>query len=388
MNERRRILLVTTDFPPAIGGIQEWTSQVAQGLALRHDVTVITPGHRDSACYDATAPFRVVRYPATRHRMTSLGALTLTMAGEIVRARSDIVLFGHIFAAVAARPLCRRFAIPYVVATYGMEVQAHRVQRFLRAAVVGGKRCIAISRHTARLLGDKGVPPAMVDLVGVGVPSHVLAAPVQTAAAARLLPGRDGPVILTLARLDERYKGHDMMLRALPLILAQVPDTTYVIAGDGRYRRYYEQLAASLGVRDHVIFTGRVSDEERLALYDRCDLFALISREEVDGGAEGFGIVFLEAAARGKPAIGGRSGGIPDAIVDGTTGLLVDPTDIHAIADACVTLLTDRALARRLGEAGRRRVQESYTWDHIARQVEAVLQGALTDTATGTRMAA
>jgi phosphatidylinositol alpha-1,6-mannosyltransferase len=283
------------------------------------------------------------------------------------------VLFSHIFAAVAASALCCRLDIPYVMAAFGMEIQARRVQRFLPRAVSRSEGCIAISHSTAALLHEKGIPSESVALVGVGVRDYLLTAPRRRGDASRILQGRDGPVILTLARLDERYKGHDMMLQALPLIRARVPDVTYVVAGDGRYRRYYERLAAALGVGNDAIFVGRVTDEERLALYDRCDLFALISREAPDGGCEGFGIVFLEAAARGKPAVGGRSGGVPDAIVDGVTGLLAEPTDVDAIAGACVRLLTDRDLARRMGCSGRERVQDSFTWGHIALQVEGVL---------------
>jgi phosphatidylinositol alpha-1,6-mannosyltransferase len=125
-----------------------------------------------------------------------------------------------------------------------------------------------------------------------------------------------------------------------------------------------------LGVEERVTFAGRVDDTTRLALYDRCDVFVMVSRQEVDGSAEGFGIVFLEAAARGKPAVGGRSGGIPDAIEDGVTGLLVDSEDPPAIADACVRLLTDAAL----GAAGRARVAGQFTWEQVAARVERVLQ--------------
>ena len=371
-----RVLMVTTDFPPSLGGIQQWTAQLASQLSTRHAVTVVAPRYPGSAAYDAAAPYDVVRYRQSRRRPLALGALALTTLREVLRQRPDVVLFSHIFAAFAAHPFCRKLGIPYVVAAHGLEIQARRVQRFLGAILRHGARCIAVSRHTALLLQDKGIPPAAITVVGNGVHAGLLTAAPRPGTTQHQRIAGDGPVILTLARLDERYKGHDMMLQALPLIRARVPDVTYVITGDGRYRHYYERLATALGVRDHVIFTGRVTDEERLALYDRCDLFALISREVPDGGCEGFGIVFLEAAARGKPAVGGRSGGVPDAIADGVTGLLVEPTDVDAIADACVRLLTDRDLAQRMGCSGRERVRTAYTWEHIARQVDEILQSA------------
>jgi phosphatidylinositol alpha-1,6-mannosyltransferase len=372
---KRRILLVTTDFPPFIGGIQQWTSQVASHLAERHDITVIAPAQKGDGAFDAGQPYRVVRFPNRGPRPVSLAALALAVLRELARAKPDVVFFCHIFAAVTARGICRRFGVPYMVATYGMELQARRVQPYLRDTFAGSAGAITISRHTASLMQEKGAAPKRINLVGVGVPRELLSAPPASLDDFPELPRPSGRVILTVARLDERYKGHDTMLGALPLIAARVPDVTYVVTGDGRYRQYYEDLATALGVRDRVVFTGKVGDAERLALYDRCDLFALISRVAADGGVEGFGIVFLEAAARCKPAVGGRSGGVLDAIVDGETGLLVDPTDIGAVADACVRLLEDRGLAASLGAAGRERVRTTYTWEHVAVQVEKVLLG-------------
>jgi len=370
---RRRMLLITTDFPPSIGGIQQWTSQVARQLAARHEVTVIAPAQQGDHVHDAAVPYRVLRFPNLGPRPLSLGAIAVTMTREVMRERPDVVLFCHVFAAVAGRRLCSRFGLPYVVVTYGMELQARRIQPYLRDTFAGSTRVITISRHTARLTEEKGAAPDRIGLVGVGVPRELLSAPRRSVDDFPALPRPTGPVILTVSRLDERYKGHDTMLHALPLIAARVPDVTYVVAGDGRYRAYYEQLAASLSIGDSVVFTGRVGDDERVALYDRCDLFALISRVAIDGGVEGFGIVFLEAAARGKPSVGGRSGGVLDAIVDGETGLLVDPTDVGAVADSCVRLLDDRGLATRLGEAGRERVRATYIWEHVAGRVEALL---------------
>lgn len=374
MSARRlRILLVTTDFPPSIGGIQQWTSQLAAQLAERHEVTVIAPGQQGAGTFDAAAPYRVARFPGYGPRPLSLGALTAATLRELTRRRPDIVFCGHVFAAVAVRGLCRRFHVPYVVAAYGMELQAHRVQPYLRDVLGGSAATITISRHTAELMREKGAAPDHTTLVGVGVPPALPLAPRRSVDEFPGLPQPRGPVILTVARLDERYKGHDTMLHALPLIAARVPDVTYVVTGDGRYCGYYGDMAAALGISDRVVFTGKVGDDERLALYDRCDLFALISRVSIDGGAEGFGIVFLEAAARGKPSVGGRSGGVLDAIVDGETGLLVDPTNIEAVADACTRLLQDRDLAQRMGAAGRDRVCKQYLWERVAAGVEAAL---------------
>jgi phosphatidylinositol alpha-1,6-mannosyltransferase len=129
-------------------------------------------------------------------------------------------------------------------------------------------------------------------------------------------------------------------------------------------------------VRDAVTFVGDVSDEEVAAWYERCDVFVLASRESAaSGGAEGYGIVFVEANLHGKPVIGGRSGGVPDAVRDGATGLLVNPLDAGEIADAVIRLMQDPALARRLGAEGRRRALEELSWPRYVEQFDRVLRG-------------
>jgi phosphatidylinositol alpha-1,6-mannosyltransferase len=137
-------------------------------------------------------------------------------------------------------------------------------------------------------------------------------------------------------------------------LLQAVPDVTYLIVGSGP-QAGLDHLACELGVRDHVIFTGLVPDEDLPAIYALCDVFAMPSRQNlVEHSVEGFGLVFLEANACGKPVIGGRSGGISDAVVDGVTGFLVNPQDPQEIANVLKILLTNRELARRLAtKAGR-----------------------------------
>jgi phosphatidylinositol alpha-1,6-mannosyltransferase len=158
--------------------------------------------------------------------------------------------------------------------------------------------------------------------------------------------------------------------------LREVPDTTLLIAGPGSQERLTE-LAHRLGVQDHVRFLGLVERKKLLMLYAACDVFLLPGRE-VEGSAEGFGIVFLEAAFAGKPVIGGRQGGVPEAVADGETGLLVDGASVVEVAGAVVRLLRDPAYAQRLGASGRRRVMEQFDGraqrESFARIVDRLLQ--------------
>jgi phosphatidylinositol alpha-1,6-mannosyltransferase len=179
--------------------------------------------------------------------------------------------------------------------------------------------------------------------------------------------------VVTVARLRDRHKGHDVLARAIALIRARVPDIQWIVVGDGPLRPQLERLAAAQGLDGQVYFVGEVSDAERDAWLDRAHVFAMPARLPPGGvGGEGFGIVFLEANAHGIPVVAGNVGGALDAVVHGETGLLVDPTDPKAVADAIGELLLDPERATELGRGGAARAR-SFVWPTIARRVEELL---------------
>jgi phosphatidylinositol alpha-1,6-mannosyltransferase len=182
------------------------------------------------------------------------------------------------------------------------------------------------------------------------------------------------PTLLTVGRLSERYKGHDVVLRALPLVMAGVPDARWVVVGEGPLRAELEARAAAYGVRDRVHFTGQVPDVERDGWFRRAQVFVMPARAPVAGAGEGFGIVFLEANLHGLPVVAGGVGGALDAVVDGVTGILVDPTDHVAVADAVVDLLRDPEKARSMGASGAARARQDFGWPEVAARVGAVLR--------------
>ena len=151
---------------------------------------------------------------------------------------------------------------------------------------------------------------------------------------------------------------HNVLL-ALQKVVEQIPDVLYLIAGDGKERKRLESFCVDLGLRNHVYFLGNIEHNQLPPIYCAADLFVLTPHEET------FGISFLEASACGKPVIGGRCGGITDAVIDGETGLLVDVQNVNEITEAIVCLLKDKDLAWRLGENGRRRVARELTWEKV-----------------------
>jgi phosphatidylinositol alpha-1,6-mannosyltransferase len=218
-------------------------------------------------------------------------------------------------------------------------------------AVQKASALVAVSSFTKNSLIDIGIPPDRITVITNGVDTN------------RFQPGERSQriidkyglanrrILLTLARLDER-KGQDMTIRALPKIREAVPDVAYLVVGDGSYGGTLRRLVADLHLEDAVIFTGAVSDDEAVDFYRTCDAYIMPNRTLADGDTEGFGLVFLEAGACGKPVIGGTAGGVPDAIVNEVTGLLVDGTSAEAIADSGIRLLEDARLRSELGANG------------------------------------
>ena len=176
-----------------------------------------------------------------------------------------------------------------------------------------------------------------------------------------------------VARLASR-KGHAQVLRTLAQLVPTHPTAHYLIVGDGPDEGRLRQMVRELGLEAHVTFAGYVPEEELNHYYDVADVYVMPSRPEGDT-VEGFGLVFIEAGARGLPVIGGRHGGVQEAIVDGQTGYLVDPLDRDEIARRILELIEHPALRRMLGKQGRKRVLSEFTAPRMARRTIEVLLG-------------
>jgi phosphatidyl-myo-inositol dimannoside synthase len=355
-----RILVVTPDFPPAPGGIQLVAHRVARH-AERLRCRVVTLDGAAAARFDVEQHLDVVRVPAVGldHRL-SIARLNAAAVREALRFRAEAVLSVHIVLAPAACALHRGLRVPFVQYLFADElIHRRRLVAFaLRRAAAG----IAVSRYTRELAARLGADTSRVRVIPAGVD------PPQGSVAERSRQ----PTIVTVARLDELYKGHDTLVRALPLVRAAVPDVRWVVIGDGRLRPWLERLASAHGIADSTAFLGRVPDAERDTWLDRAHAFALPARLPPGGGGEGFGIAFVEAGGHGLPVVAGNVGGARDALLDGRTGLLVDPTDHVAVAGAITQLLLDRPRAEAIGRAGAARAA-TLAWPQVVRRVEDVL---------------
>jgi phosphatidylinositol alpha-1,6-mannosyltransferase len=356
-----RLLIITPDFPPGRGGIQTLVHRLAAGLE-GFDIRVVTFADTGADRFDETGALEVRRVSAPR-RLGAARNVLLNMRSllEAVRFRPQLTLSAHIVTSPVAAVTRRVLGARTVQYFYAKEIA--NKPRLAAFAARHADAAIAISSYSSGLLAGTGGSPETLRLIppGVDAPSDP-----QPQAAER-------PTFVTVARLTDRYKGHDVLVQALARIREQVPDVEWVVIGDGPLRAELEALTLARGVAGSVRFVGSISDEERNAWLRRADLLAMPSRLPDAGGAgEGFGIVYLEAGTYGKPVVAGEVAGALDAVVDGETGLLVDPSDADAVAGAITRLLLDRELALRLGAAGAQRARRYY-WPAIVEEVRAVL---------------
>ncbi len=362
-------LVLARDFPPDIGGVQTVVAELAARTPNARVIARHTSGDDE---HDRDFPAIVTRVAACERGPRALRpilrqvALWMAVSREWRLRRFGRVVCGYLaFAGPVAWVWRRLFGVPYAVLTYGTEIVRARDSIWSPA----WRRILRDADFVATI-----AEPLVEILRAMEPDARVVKIPLGCNVAADeppLLPnpwrGVDHPnrrVVLSVGRLVAR-KGFDMVIRTLGDAGGRRGDTLYIVAGEGPDRARLVSLARECGVADRVVFAGRVEPGELRALYSRCDVFAMPSRREGDD-IEGFGLVFVEAGAFGKPVIGGDSGGVSEAVRDGVNGLLVDPTDPAAVGDALDRILDDANLAARLGEGGRLLAATEFTFERMA----------------------
>ena len=380
-------LLLTYDFPPIGGGLARYMAELARAYPA-HGLHVSTGTQQGSEAFDETLPGRVHRIATGAKRLRTLPGLVRwsRQAGALVRRLGvGFVWCGNFKpAAYPARWVGFRYGVPYGIIVHGLDMyrvleqvrRSTRKRRVARSLFGGASVVLANSTFTGELtrevLRQSGVSGAVaVRVVPLGT-SPALFRPGLPTDEVRARYGLDPGLrwMLTVARLVE-HKGVDTVIEALAILKDELPGLAYAVAGGGPRRGALEQLARNAGVADRVRFLGAVPDGDLPALYNTASLYLGVSRR-VGPMVEGFGISLVEASASGIPVIGGLSGGIPDAVRQDETGLLVDPERPAAVAEAVRALLADPGRARDLGQGGRRAVEEFYNWERVARDVAAI----------------
>jgi phosphatidylinositol alpha-1,6-mannosyltransferase len=363
-----RVLLVTNDFPPRVGGIQSYLWNIYRGLGV--DVRVLAPAFRGDAAFDRASGVEVVRCP----RAVAWPTPALERRIKDLSRDADIVAFG---AVLPMNLLATRVDRPVVVHTHGFEVawarvpvMRHALRRIGRAASV----ITVVSDFTARFIERAVGGPEKIQLLRTGVDLDRFTPQVDAAVVRARYDISDRPVVACVSRLVAR-KGQDRIIEAMPAVRARVPRATALIVGGGPSRARLEAKARALGAADAVVFTGEVPEQDLAAHYAAGDIFAMPCRSRYGGlEVEGLGLVYLEAQACARPAIAGDSGGAPEAIIPEETGLVVPGDSTEPLAEALVRLLADQQAARAMGQAGRRFVEREHRWEDVIARYRAMLE--------------
>lgn len=374
-----KTLLITNDYPPRPGGIQSYLETYLSHLDPA-EVAVLASTFRgaESAEYDASKPYLVERVP------TEMLLPTPDLAARARRLASDFgattIWFGAAAPLAAMAPVLRDGPVERIVAsTHGHEVgwsMLPGARQILRVIGESTDAITYVSDYTRRRVSAAFGPRARLVRQPGGVDTERFRPdPVRRRAIRDRYGVADRDVIVCLSRLVPR-KGQDALIRAMPAIARRAPGAVLVVVGGGPYRRTLEGLARRYGVADRVIFTGRIPADEIVDHHRMADVFAMPCRTRGGGlDVEGLGIVYLEASACGVPVVAGRSGGAPETVRDGRTGLVVDGTSGREIVDAVAGLLEDRPRASSMGLSGRRWVLENWRWEDLARDMQRVLSG-------------
>jgi phosphatidylinositol alpha-1,6-mannosyltransferase len=374
----RSALLLSELFPPAVGGSPLLFESIYSRFA-RTNVVVLADVMPGVPPHVVAGPLAVFRASIATRRWGLLDTravfryLQIAARARHFGSRRDVVV--HCARALpegVAAWISRHLGGPeYVCWSHGEDIGTalrsrqltwlmSRVYRDAAANVVN-------SYSTARMLEQLGIARARITVVHPGVDVGRFRPSQGDSAIRERFAPRGETVLLSVGRLQRR-KGHDLAIEAVSRLRGHRP-LTYLIVGDGQERSRLQALARERGVADRVHFLGEVSEDDLPLYYQACDVFLMPNRVDA-GDVEGFGIVFLEAAAAEKPSIGGHSGGVPEAIADGETGLLVSGTDVDELARTIEVLASSPERRRALGRAGRVRVCRDFTWRRAAQLVE------------------
>ncbi len=374
-----RLLEITNDFPPTLGGIENYAFSLVSRWQPDEVVVLArkVPGSDD---FDRRLPFEVLREPV---RLLLPTRALLRKVVEIVRTCSiDIVHFASPVPLALLGPRIRRATgVPYTVSVHGGEfilaASLPAARSLLRTALLDAQLVLPVSSFTqgavlGSLRGSSRKPPPTTVLTpgvdpdrfspDVAPPEHL---------------GLDGPVIVAVSRMVAR-KGAATLITALPAVLSRHPSARLLLVGGGPDLPRLRRLARARGVEPAVVFAGPQPWSDIPRFYAAGDIFALPTRARFRGlETEGFPLVYLEAASCGLPAVAGDAGGVCEAVIEDETGYIVDGRRPEMAAAAIEGLLDDPGMAQRMGQQARRRVLERFTWDEVARSFRGLLEQAV-----------
>jgi phosphatidylinositol alpha-1,6-mannosyltransferase len=382
------LLMLTWNYPPTVGGIEQVAHLTAVSLRdLGHDVRVIAPALPPDAPETADPSIPVCR--ARKQGIPRFLVHAVLTGRRLIRqSKPDVLLCPSLTSAPAAWMLSKLTRVPYAVQIHGSDILLPR--RLYQAAIgpllSGARMLFANSRNTANLLRKRGLNPDRIRVVCPGVTPAPPPSAQPSDTIRRLLEDIAGrPTLLTVGRLIRRKGIKEFIQQTLPRLRERIPNLLYLVVGGEakasliHQERIQEELTLAIQQGGHgntVRLLGRLSDADLAVIYRRASLFVLPCLDD-PADVEGFGIVILEAALHGMPSVATRCGGIPDAIVDGETGLLVTPGRSDDMADTIAALLGQPGRLVALGAAAQQRTISEFSWNAVAARYAAGLQSVL-----------
>lgn len=375
-SQRLPVLIITSEFPPGPGGIGTHAYHLAKNLDKHgFEIEVLTPQdyahEREIQGFNSQQPFQVTR-------LRNLPTLLIDGSYRFVRALRTLRRFNpELLIASGERTLwlvsllCRLSPRRWIAIGHGLEFGVRsRWRRWLtKVACNQADAVVCVSNYTAHRAKGTGVNPGQIIVIPNAGDERTYA-PIAASQISEFLASlglHDKRLLLTVGNVSQR-KGQDVVIRSLPLITMKGQEVHYLMAGLPSLQKEHTQLAASLGVRDRVHFLGRLPTTTLVAAYNACDVFVMTSRHSREGDFEGFGIAAIEAALCAKPSVVTRGSGLAEAVIDGSTGILVQEDNPEETASAVMKLLSDRALRQELGDEARRRALASFTWGRCTKE--------------------
>ncbi|NTV29134.1 MAG: glycosyltransferase family 4 protein [Candidatus Omnitrophica bacterium] len=365
-----RHLFIANDFPPILGGQSSFLYHLCRALSAA-DIMVLAPACGDTSEFDRAQAFKIIRRPYVIRTplLEKLVKIVLPFFfARTILAREGVAYLhcAHVLSTGFIGLAFKRLrGLNYIIYSHSADILEHRGKPWLRPwldRILASASYIVVSnRFTAVKLQEMGIPEGKILLSWPKIDSDAFTVAADRAPVLEGLGLAGRRLILSVGRLVER-KGFDKMIAAMPEILRTAPEAVYVVFGRGPDSVRLHRLVEEAGLTESVRFI-QGDDATKKALLSACAIFVMVSREIRErGDTEGFGMVFLEAGACGKPVVAGDSGGVRDAVAEGESGLLVDPEDPSAVAGAVSRLLSDSALAARLGEQGKKRVRDKFDY--------------------------
>lgn len=384
-----RTFLLTDEFPPRQTGVARLMGEIARRYP-RGELLVSTGQHRDSLETDGRFQGTVIdRLPIPARGLKSLAGLLFwsRRVASLGRQHKPAFTWSDSVrpSAYPAKWTYERVGTRYGVLVHGGDLLAelHRIhhsrfaRRTAKALFASASAVVANSQWTReqaqKVLRELGLDPQAehVKVVPLGADPDYFRPGLDTREVRARYRLNGERWIVTVARLED-YKGVDTALKAVARVRKNGCDVAYLVVGAGKRGHAYKRLAEELGIADAVRFVGNVPESDLPALYNTAVAYIGLTRRAEGARIEGFGIALAEASACGLPVIAGRSGGVPEAVREGETGLIVDPEDHDEVVGALSRLLDDQLLARRLGQGGRKAVETYYNWDRVIRDLREI----------------